>query len=409
MASQQYEDQKRELIFSKKQIDKAARCIRHGVEGEERLSAIEKIQNFREFHLYPLMLMKNHLTRTAKKVSPKVLVARRLKRLPTIINKLERPSLDGKSANGIKLTRMQDIAGCRAIVKNKDELIKLKDKLEKSRSVHQIIRVSNYLDAPKKSGYGGLHMIYSCYEGQEESHPWKGANVEVQLRTKLQHAWATSLEIIDTLEDIELKTSVTGIPEWRSFFSITGQLVAHQEKLCILSRAEHFKMLREFHNLEGDLNVSKKLQSYNLALSVSSMKSIPKSKRSGKGLFLIRMIKEQKDSGQNFNVQVNFFSHDNASEAIEELNKSELSDRYTMSVLVSAEGVRSLLQAYPNYFGSTKVFSDFLLKQRKILASYFEEENEALRLRVEELKKEAIARGVPIDDVLAATAHGNKK
>ncbi|MCS6233533.1 GTP pyrophosphokinase, partial [Shewanella baltica] len=126
MANGQYEDQKRPLTISKKQIEKAARSIRHGVDGAERIEAIEKIQSFREFHLYPLMLMKNHLIRTAKKVSPKVIVARRLKRLPTIINKLERETLDGKTANAIKLTRMQDIAGCRAIVKNKAELYLLK-------------------------------------------------------------------------------------------------------------------------------------------------------------------------------------------------------------------------------------------------------------------------------------------
>lgn len=80
MANGQYEDQKRPLTISKKQIEKAARSIRHGVDGAERIEAIEKIQSFREFHLYPLMLMKNHLIRTAKKVSPRVIVARRLKR-----------------------------------------------------------------------------------------------------------------------------------------------------------------------------------------------------------------------------------------------------------------------------------------------------------------------------------------
>lgn len=77
------------------------------------------IQNFRELHLYPLMLMKNHLARAAAKIDKKTIVARRLKRLSTIIDKLERPTLDnGKTSNAIRVTRMQDIGGCRAIVKN---------------------------------------------------------------------------------------------------------------------------------------------------------------------------------------------------------------------------------------------------------------------------------------------------
>ena len=41
--------------------------------------------------------------------------------------------------------------------------------------------------------------------------------IEIQLRTELQHAWATSLEIIDTLENIKLKTSNEGHEEWRRF------------------------------------------------------------------------------------------------------------------------------------------------------------------------------------------------
>lgn len=71
MANDDYQSQKRTLRFSKKSIDKSAQNIRHGCVGEERDKAIEMIQNFRELHLYPLMLMKNHLARTSAKVSKK--------------------------------------------------------------------------------------------------------------------------------------------------------------------------------------------------------------------------------------------------------------------------------------------------------------------------------------------------
>ncbi|MDF4560183.1 GTP pyrophosphokinase, partial [Vibrio parahaemolyticus] len=143
MANQQYKNQKKPLKFSKNAIDRAAQNIRHGIQGDERQDAIVKIQNFREFHLYPLMLLKNHLARTSNKVSNKIIVARRLKRLSTIIDKLERPTLDGQGSNAIKLTRMQDIAGCRAIVKNLTQLKKLQQKLEHSRSVHKIINTKD--------------------------------------------------------------------------------------------------------------------------------------------------------------------------------------------------------------------------------------------------------------------------
>lgn len=118
MGNQVYESQKCTLEYSKTQIDKSAQRIRHGCDGQDRDNAIAMVQNFREVHLYPLMLMKNHLARTSAKVGKKIIVARRLKRLSTIIDKLERPTLDGETTNGIRLTRMQDIGGCRAIVKN---------------------------------------------------------------------------------------------------------------------------------------------------------------------------------------------------------------------------------------------------------------------------------------------------
>jgi len=387
MASEQYKDQKRPLEYSKKQIDKAARSIRHSVIGEERKSAITKIQSYREFHLYPLMLMKNHLARTARAVSPNAIVARRLKRLPTIINKLERPTLDGNSENAIKLTRMQDIAGCRAIVKNKKELYQLKDKLEHSKSVHKIVRTQDYLTKPKDSGYGGLHLIYSCYEGLENTHPWKKASVEIQLRTKLQHAWATSLEIIDTLESINLKTSITGHSDWRRFFSLAGKLIAHDEGLCIIDdEFDRLQLFKDLFVLEQNLEVISKLRKYNLAISLSDASDIPKSKRSGKGLFLILMEKAN-SSADGYSVSVEFFDRSKAEKALKRLNESELDDTYILSVLVSAEGVRSLRQAYPNYFGSSQDFIKFLNVHDKIYTNIMEKRAKEALKTLEEMKQ----------------------
>ncbi|WP_267648809.1 hypothetical protein [Escherichia coli] len=68
MGNEVYQSQKCKLKYSKSQIDRAAQLIRHGCSDEERQQSIEMIQNFRELHLYPLMLMKNHLARAAAKV-----------------------------------------------------------------------------------------------------------------------------------------------------------------------------------------------------------------------------------------------------------------------------------------------------------------------------------------------------
>lgn len=372
MGNEVYESQKCTLKHSKSQIEKAAQKIRHGCDDEEKVEAIAMIQNFRELHLYPLMLMKNHLARTAAKVDKekRIIVARRLKRLYTIIDKLERPSLDGgKTTNAIQLTRMQDIGGCRAIVKNIEQLKQLKDRLVKSRSVHKITKEYDYL-TPKESGYSGIHLAYSCFDEREEKFPWRKTKIEIQLRTELQHAWATSLEIIDTLEDIKLKTSSEGHAEWRRFFYLAGCLVAHDEKACPLDKTVVSAYQAELKDLEQHLSVRRKLSTYTFALNLTSNENLKKQlPKNHKGYFLVTMrdskIEADNPSHKRFIVSVKAFRTKEADEALVALNQDDANPEVSISVLVATDNIKSLKKAYPNYFGSTSQFSSFLKKHIK--------------------------------------------
>lgn len=364
MASKVYQSQKCILKYSKNQIEKAGRSIRHGCVGEERKDAILKIQNYRETHLYPLMLIKNHLAQSTKKVAKQGIIARRLKMLSTIIDKLERPTLDGDKENSIEITRMQDIGGCRAIVSNLKQLNELHERLKNSRSVHQIIRTNNYL-VPKESGYGGIHIIYSCFLGSEEENEWKKTKIEVQLRTELQHSWATSLEIIDTLEGIKLKTSTEGHPQWRRFFKISGMLVAHTEKACLIPQDEMPSLVSEMVELEKLLDVRNKLSKYNLAIRFTTdKKELPKRVLAHQGMFLVKIHKWNRDEAKtkiaNLQVEIATFGPASMDSALDELAKCEADENILISVLVSAGDVRNLKKAYPNYFGATTKFQKFI-------------------------------------------------
>ena len=141
MANAQYEKGKIILEYSKNQVRKAGECIRKG--NGDIDNAIEIIQQYRAAHLYPLMIIKNLVWKHAQKINKNAIIARRLKRLPTIIDKLRRKTLDGKTKNSIAVTRMGDIGGCRVIVENRIELLLLDSSLDKSRTTHNSIPKSN--------------------------------------------------------------------------------------------------------------------------------------------------------------------------------------------------------------------------------------------------------------------------
>src|SRR5580704_5104351 len=67
------------------------------------------INNWRSSHAFPLQSFKMTLLVRAKKVDSKAIVAQRLKRLPSIELKLRR-------FKDMRLSQMQDLGGCRAVV-----------------------------------------------------------------------------------------------------------------------------------------------------------------------------------------------------------------------------------------------------------------------------------------------------
>ena len=71
------------------------------------------------------------------------------------------------------------------------------------------------------------------------------------------------------------------------------------------------------------------------------------------------------DEKQKIEVTLKYYTSQNAGEAIEALNVAELDEAKPINVLVSAPDVRALEKAYPNYFGSTTKFTDFIKEQLK--------------------------------------------
>ena len=105
----------------------------------------------------------------------------------------------------MQLTTMQDIGGVRAILSKVSDVYNLAGEYKtKSRFAHELINEYDYVQHPRDSdGYRSLHLIYKYRNSQ---HPgFDGLRLELQIRTKLQHTWATAVETMDTLLESVLK------------------------------------------------------------------------------------------------------------------------------------------------------------------------------------------------------------
>lgn len=370
MVNQKYQQQKQaQLEYSKKRVKKAGDMIRKGCSEQERAEAIEVIRNFRQSHLYPLMLIKNHVNRMARKVCDDFILARRLKRLPTILDKLERPTLDGQSDNAISLIRMQDIGGCRLIFDSLEQLYDCLERLKASRSVHKIVKQQDTLFEPKASGYRGVHLVFSCYENSNETNnPWYKHKIELQLRTRLQHAWATCVETIDIFEHTQLKTRIEQQrfeqPDYRQFFKLTADLMANEEQQGFLTEHQKVKTLQQFFHAEDVLEIENKLSSYSLATKEIGY-------RQAKELTGQLLIWLANDEAGNATVFQQYYSQNRNEVAIERYNQLEDDTHVSLVVLVAVKTIADVQRAYPNYYADTSRFVAFIKQQRQQVINAF--------------------------------------
>jgi len=125
------------------------------------------------------------------------LVAQRLKRIPAIRLKLQKLTTQ-------RLTQMQDIGGCRAIV---DSIEDVKRLVVLCREIgHTIFREYDYISKPQdETGYRSHHFVYSYIPPNEVDSEFEGMRIEAQIPTRKQHLWATAVETYSTLPKSNLK------------------------------------------------------------------------------------------------------------------------------------------------------------------------------------------------------------
>lgn len=313
---------------------------------EELWGAIDLIAQFRSAHHYPLDSIYTTLRRRARRVHEKALTAQRIKRHVSVVHKLiYQPNM--------KLTQMQDIGGCRAVMPNLKSLNELHTLYLDQQLGHNFVGEKDYIRHPKETGYRGVHLKYR-FNGHGNSLPWDNLKIEIQLRTMLQHKWATAVEVAGTFTNTALKSN-RGHAQWLRFFSLMSSIFALREGLPTIPNTpkSHLELCTEIR----DINVSHRI----VPTLTSFHTLIPRFEegRSRARYYLVIL------NPLTSEVDVRAFKKEENKEAdaaYAEAEKANLKKPDIQVVLVSVPSTTALKRAYPNYFLDT---ADFL---REVLA-----------------------------------------
>lgn len=330
---------------TKKAVRRAGVVLRsHDASDEDFDAAVKTLSLWRSCFYRPINTFQVLLRKKIKAAGIKnAIVAQRLKRTPSIIAKLERfPDM--------QLDRMQDIGGVRAVLDSVDEVRKIHKSLVAGRHKHSpVIPPKDYITHPKQDGYRGIHQVFKYSTTRHEE--LEGMLVEVQIRTKLQHYWATAVETMGIIEKSSFKTGA-GEEKFKHFFRLSSALFSITEKqpivasLCDKTEKE---IAEEFVSLEKDLGIFKKLAGF--ASAVKAVSGVENKKHTGYYLLIfdterrmtsfIPFARDQQDYAEQFYT----------------LYEQRVRDNNNIDVVLAAVGdMKDLKTAYPNYFADTRSF-----------------------------------------------------
>ena len=314
---------------------------------EEWSAAIDVINNWRSSHAFPLNTFQGTLRKKARLIDPNALVAQRTKRLVSIEAKL-------RNEPWLKLSQMQDIGGCRAIVASVAHVNALVASYAESDLKHTLLRRDDYLDSPRASGYRGIHLIYRYFSDKNQTY--NGLRIEVQIRSNMQHAWATSVETVGTMLRQSLKAS-QGSDDWLRFFALMGTWMAVREGTERVadtpSKAKDLK--KELREYTKKLDVRGRLRTYAQVIQLIEQPSVRRDRYREFTYFLLVLDPTSKSQ----QVRVIPYSIRDLEEATVEYARIEQEVRNKPggeAVLVAVEQLGALRRAYPNYFLDTSSF-----------------------------------------------------
>ncbi len=320
---------------SKRGLDRAGKIIRLHRDDEEYHAAVDVLNRWREQHILPMDFYFDACNEITQRCSlyQNTVVAERLKRLPTIVDKLDRfPHMH--------LSTMYDIGGVRVILGDVQPLLYFEREARLLPGL-KLSQCKDYLTNPKSSGYRGRHLIFER----------DGMLIEVQLRTKLQHLWATSVETVDVIRGTSMKTKQSD-SYWQKFFELASSAFAYMENLPMLPQHQGWgisKLRDEIRAMMGKYPIEDSLEAY--AATHDAIKGYKQAKDSYYAVVTFNSC--------NNKTSISYYPEDKYQEAAHKYEELE-NIPCDNNVLVSVNDLKRLRDAYPNYFKDISRFREMI-------------------------------------------------
>jgi len=303
---------------------------------------------WRDSHALPMRSLGLTLRHFIRSENLSGFTAGRVKRMEAIRKKLGRRHIT------YNLSTLQDLGGCRAIMSSVADVAKLSEKL-KSHRRHEFQYENNYIAEPKKFGYRSHHIVIS-FHGDPKYIAFFGRIIEIQIRTKLQHSWATAVEAVGLYLGQNLKGG-RGNSDWLRFFDLmSGELSEIEKSPIRLDLSNRLARREEIQELNHKLHILQNLDNLRNVVKWAGDAFTPRDKPTH---YILKY--------NNYLRTVEVKTYTKPTQAAESYDMAEdiynkTGDYLENIVLVELEKIGDLRRAYPNYFLDVEIF-------RRIFAS----------------------------------------
>jgi ppGpp synthetase/RelA/SpoT-type nucleotidyltranferase len=266
----------------------------------------------------------------SNQISSNSITTYRIKRINSIIRKLKR-------RRDRPLGNMNDIVGCRCIVKSEKQIKKLRRLIKNQFTIDE---ENDYYLEPNSSGYKSLHLyVVSNLDSSKI--------IEIQIRVEEDHNWATLVEIIDNVYDVDIKETLnTDTKEYKELKKF-HQLLAKSKKLTLEDKTLLVDLIIKY-------DIFNELRSIFMENYLNVRKQFNKLSRFRSDYYII-------ESGLDYKPQIfKFPDFDSAEKDYYNRYKTQDNDNFVL-INISNSSLENLEKAYSNYILTTHNFlEDYL-------------------------------------------------